>query len=360
MTSRLTFARSTAAIRVRSKLFPLLISVGVVLLASPLFAQEELPIGNGNTSVVMTSTGQSTLLWKKPQGSTARKELTLSENRLESVPASPLSSPENVEALLSSGSVRAPEATSAASDDRVRLVRYAAQDTGALSAPVPSLSQPVLTVPAPQNPAPQAAPKITPVPQAAPSTQAAPVPLNLGSSLGEAIPVPNSEKKPRDPNVSSFSRAKAEAYSDKCPDPKSLPKIKDLSYKVVPQPGLFPESCPLPDEVYYRQAPTPITFQWKASCLCHKPLYFEDVQLERYGNTLCPLLQPAISRVRFWLTIPVLPYFMGVNPPNECVYELGYYRPGSCAPHMLNPLPLSLRGGLMQAGAVVGAAYLIP
>ena len=147
---------------------------------------------------------------------------------------------------------------------------------------------------------------------------------------------------------------------DECPDPKSLPKIRELSYKVTMEPGLFPESCPLPDEVYVRKAPTPITFTWKASSLCHKPLYFEDVQLERYGHTCNPLLQPVVSRVRFWLTIPILPYLMGVNPPNECVYELGYYRPGDCAPHMLEPIPLSLRGGLLEAGAVVGVAYLLP
>lgn len=134
----------------------------------------------------------------------------------------------------------------------------------------------------------------------------------------------------------------------------------DLSYKVTPQPGLFPESCPLPDETYYRKAPTPITFTWKASCVCHKPLYFEDVQLERYGHSRCPLLQPVISGARFWLTIPILPYLMGVYPPNECIYDLGYFRPGSCAPHMLQPLPISLRGGLIEAGVIVGLAAAIP
>ena len=364
MTSRFTFAPNSAAKRVHSRLFPLLISVGVALLASPLFAQEQLPIGNGNTSLVMTSTGDSTLLWKKPQAGT-QSELTLSEARpAEASPAaatvSPLSSPENVQALLSTDSVRAPEATAAASEGQVRLVRYATQGApGSLAAPVPSLSKPALSAPFPQAPAPNALAPQAPAPNAlAPQ---APAPLNLGGPLGgEAIPVPRPEAKPTGPNAASAPRGRTDAYVDVCPDPKSLPKIKDLSYKVVPQPGQFPESCPLPNEIYYRKAPTPVTFQWKASCLCHKPLYFEDVQLERYGHTSCPILQPAISRVRFWLTIPVLPYFMGVNPPNECVYELGYYRPGSCAPHMLNPLPLSLRGSLMQAGAVVGAAYLIP
>ncbi|MDD3586551.1 MAG: hypothetical protein PHQ75_05165 [Thermoguttaceae bacterium] len=370
MTSRFTIAMNTAEKGAYSILFPLLISVGVVLLASPLFAQEQLPVGNGNTSLVMTSTGDATLLWKKPQSNT-KSELSLSDARPATTNASPLSSPENLQALLSADSVRAPETTTAATQEgQVRLVRYATQDApGTLAAPVPSLNKPALSDPIPQtpasNPLAQQAPASNPLAQQAPApnplAQQAPAPLNLGNPLGtEAIPVPRPNIAPLRPNAANAPRGKAETYVDTCPDPKSLPKIKDLSYKVVPQPGQFPESCPLPDEVYYRKAPTPVTFQWKASCLCHKPLYFEDVQLERYGHTSCPILQPAISRVCFWLTIPVLPYFMGVNPPNECVYELGYYRPGSCAPHMLSPLPLSLRGGLMQAGAVVGAAYLIP
>lgn len=149
-------------------------------------------------------------------------------------------------------------------------------------------------------------------------------------------------------------------YVDECPDPNDMPSILDVPYKIVPKPGEFPERCPLPEDDYLRKAPTPITFTWKASSLCYKPLYFEDVQLERYGHYCHPLLVPFTSRARFLLTIPVLPYLMGVYPPNECIYDLGHYRPGDCAPHMLQPIPISLRGGLIQAGAVVGAAAIIP
>ena len=149
-------------------------------------------------------------------------------------------------------------------------------------------------------------------------------------------------------------------YVDECPDPNDMPSILDVPYKVVPKPGLFPERCPLPEDDYVRKAPTPIEFTWKASSLCYKPLYFEDVQLERHGHYCHPLLVPFTARARFLLTIPVLPYLMGVYPPNECIYDLGHYRPGDCAPNMLDPVPISLRGGLIQAGAVVGAAAIIP
>lgn len=102
------------------------------------------------------------------------------------------------------------------------------------------------------------------------------------------------------------------------------------------------------------------TVQWKASGACHNPLYFEQVQLERYGHETGPILQPLISGSHFFLSIPMLPYKMGINPPNECQYALGYYRPGNCAPYMIPPFPLSVRGGLVQAGAVLGVAGVLP
>lgn len=102
------------------------------------------------------------------------------------------------------------------------------------------------------------------------------------------------------------------------------------------------------------------TYMWKASAMCHKPLYFEDEQLERYGHSFSPCFQPFISGAHFFCTLPVLPYCMGVEPPCECIYALGHYRPGNCAPYMCNPIPLSCRGALFEAGAVTGAAIALP
>ena len=44
------------------------------------------------------------------------------------------------------------------------------------------------------------------------------------------------------------------------------------------------------------------------------------------------LYQPVVSGVHFFGTLPILPYKMGVEQPWECMYALGYYEPGSCAP----------------------------
>ncbi len=121
-----------------------------------------------------------------------------------------------------------------------------------------------------------------------------------------------------------------------------------------------PNMCTLGDEQYIARNFTPLTMTWKASALCHKPLYFEETQLERYGHTAGPLLQPALSGAHFFLNIATLPYQAGMYPPTECQYPLGYYRPGNCAPWLVPPIPLSVRGGLAQASAVMGGVLLVP
>ncbi len=154
--------------------------------------------------------------------------------------------------------------------------------------------------------------------------------------------------------------AKQFSLKEGCPSPNDLKHIAELNTNIVPSEGDLPRDCPLGNDVFRPRSFAPITYTWTASALCHKPLYFEDEQLERYGHMAGPWLQPFASAANFFLTIPILPYKMGLEMPNECVYTLGYYRSGSCAPYLFDPLPLSLRGALFEGGAVVGAAAILP
>jgi hypothetical protein len=162
---------------------------------------------------------------------------------------------------------------------------------------------------------------------------------------------------------------------DECPspyDPDFFKRIDELTTDITPEDGEFPRHCPLTYETIRPFAPGQVrsnpsgaafvgtSFTWTASSLCHKPLYFEDQHLERYGHSWGPRLQPVMSGARFFLTVPALPYEMGLYPPWECIYPLGYYRPGSCAPYMLDPLPLSVRAALVEGGVWTGMAALVP
>ncbi|MEM9586858.1 MAG: hypothetical protein AAGA03_06220, partial [Planctomycetota bacterium] len=122
----------------------------------------------------------------------------------------------------------------------------------------------------------------------------------------------------------------------------------------------LPKECHLEQVAHQSREWQPTTMTYLASNLCHKPLYFEEVNLERYGHTAGPFLQPVVSSAHFFANIAVLPYKMGVHAPNECQYVLGYYRPGNCAPWIVPPVPISARGALTQTAAMTGLFWLVP
>ncbi len=122
----------------------------------------------------------------------------------------------------------------------------------------------------------------------------------------------------------------------------------------------LPRECLIEQVAYAPRSWTPMKMTWTASNLCHNPLYFEDVNLERYGHTRGPLLEPLVQSAHFFGNIAVLPYKMGVHTPHECQYALGYYRPGNCAPWIKPPVPISARGALAQAATMTGLFWLIP
>jgi hypothetical protein len=174
-------------------------------------------------------------------------------------------------------------------------------------------------------------------------------------------PIPNSKSNaPTNPLLVKELNPQQQSLKPGCPSPKDLKRIKDRNTSLTPSEGELPPECPLGNDVFQTRSFAPITYTWTASQLCHKPLYFEDEQLERYGHMAGPWLQPFASAANFFCTIPILPYKMGLELPNECIYTLGYYRPGSCAPYLFDPLPISVRGLFYEGGAWVGACALFP
>lgn len=194
-------------------------------------------------------------------------------------------------------------------------------------------------------------------------------------SLGDALPkLPVGPAKSADtapkvvqptegPTIEQQLQVTVAPKIEECPEPqealRSIRK-KNILDDITPKPGPFPQWCLMGKEAYTPRSWSPTNFHWTASALCHKPVYFEDLQLERYGHTCGPWYQPIVSGGHFFLSVPVLPYAMGLFPPNECIYTLGYYRPGSCAPQMLDALPMSIRAILAQGGVWTGMAFLIP
>lgn len=113
--------------------------------------------------------------------------------------------------------------------------------------------------------------------------------------------------------------------------------------------------------VGYNRDWTPMTYSWEAPKLKYNPLYFEDAQLERYGNEVC-ILQPFLSGARFYATLPALPYKMLSEGNSVChtVYDLGHDRPGDCVPSALEVPPFSWTGALSTGGWAYALIVILP
>ena len=137
--------------------------------------------------------------------------------------------------------------------------------------------------------------------------------------------------------------------------------VRDLASSSAPgkEGDQFPCNFPVEGVFASPRGACQTVFEWKASSMCHKPLYFEQVELERYGHTV-PFVHAGIAHAHFFGQLPILPYKMGIYPPWECRYPLGYYRPGNCAPYLVPPFPLSPRGALVETGVVTGIVFATP
>lgn len=186
------------------------------------------------------------------------------------------------------------------------------------------------------------------------------LPDGVGELMAQQPRVLDLSQPPREPTLEEEIARGPRFLDEECPKPSELKRINEITTNISPEAGDFPQECSLGDEIFQPRNWAMTTYTWKASGLCHKPLYFEQVGLERYGHTAGPVLEPFIAGAHFFGTFPILPYKMGMDPPWECVYDLGYYRPGSCAPRLIYMPGLSLRGALVEAGVWTGMVFLIP
>ena len=114
-----------------------------------------------------------------------------------------------------------------------------------------------------------------------------------------------------------------------------------------------------PPEVVRDERAADVLVTWETPALSHRPLYYEDVDVERYGHSICPVVQPIICGARFLKDTAFLPYEAGVTPPYRAIYAIGMARAGSPTPPVRDRLPLSLRGIAAQGAATTGLFFFI-
>jgi len=157
----------------------------------------------------------------------------------------------------------------------------------------------------------------------------------------------------------------------RCPTSEDLQRwfkpLDKIGLQVAPPDGPVPIDCSAElfsatgaDTPAERRGNPPAVVHWVPTELAHQPLYFDDVPLERYGQSVCPVAQPLLSGAHFFGMFPLIPYKMGIDRTHDPVYTLGYYRPGSPTPCVRQKLPWEKDAALMEAGTWVGLLLLIP
>lgn len=147
--------------------------------------------------------------------------------------------------------------------------------------------------------------------------------------------------------------------------------IGDLGADIAFKPGPLPEKYDrLAAEKFARAGEVvaafgsdrpwpPFTYAYVAPGLCHRPLYFEEPNVERYGYQL-GCVQSVVSGAHFFATVPFLPYKMVLSHPHDCRYTLGQYRPGDYTPFQRTRFVWDTKAAAAQMGVVVGLVFLIP
>lgn len=156
-----------------------------------------------------------------------------------------------------------------------------------------------------------------------------------------------------DPEIAS-----KEPCRNLCPRPDGKPcKVIEKNGETILQ---CPREFQLSHEPYAGRNFTESIYTWEASDLYYNPLYFEDPNLERYGNSRKDIIQPFVSMGRFTGQLLALPYQMSIDPVRKKVYSLGYYRPGEHTPKRTSGIPWNTKAAITQGLTVTGLVFLLP
>lgn len=123
--------------------------------------------------------------------------------------------------------------------------------------------------------------------------------------------------------------------------------------------AMFPETPILSKEPWRPRAFPPMVEFVEPAYVCHRRLYFEQPNFERYGYDF-GVLQPAMNLGVFYYDVFMFPYhaFSDLHNCTEC--NVGKCLPGDPAPMLYTPERFSVTGTIGQAAAIVGGLYLFP
>jgi hypothetical protein len=135
------------------------------------------------------------------------------------------------------------------------------------------------------------------------------------------------------------------------------------------KPGAFPQGKDAPAGFCFPKETENVgQFGWYDNCpygnylfICHGPLYFEEVDAERYGETWGAWLQPSVTAGKFFGTVPMVPYKWFANTFSEEQWgqdNFGQARNGYAEGRFIPPFHAG--AAAFTGGLVTGLFFLIP
>ena len=101
-------------------------------------------------------------------------------------------------------------------------------------------------------------------------------------------------------------------------------------------------------------------FHWSATCLCHRPLYFEEINAERYGYTVSNFFQPVISAGNSSSRSQPSPTRWPSTDRMTASTPWANTAPAIVPPAAGITFPLKVGAAIVEVGTIAGLNLLIP
>jgi len=156
--------------------------------------------------------------------------------------------------------------------------------------------------------------------------------------------------------------------ADDISDPDALSRrVVDVPVDIRPQQGELPtdlaasafaRDAQADDELASRPRPQTVV-AWTPWKICYRPLYFEEVSLERYGCNL-GIAQPGISAAHFFFGAGLIPYKIISRFPTSCECSNGFSRCGDAPPPGYEDYRIHLDAAAVEAAILTGIVLSLP
>jgi hypothetical protein len=127
----------------------------------------------------------------------------------------------------------------------------------------------------------------------------------------------------------------------------------------IPERAAFPDEPVVSTKAYAARKFPDHLLLVEPAYVCYGPLWFQEKNAERYGWDL-GIIQPPLQAGIFFADVLTLPYHMGASLCHGPECSAGQCLPGDPVPYRLYPPGLSFSGGILEAGAIVGACAVFP